>query len=504
MAALPAQPQAFAFWRLAGIVGLVGALSLACFSPRFVYWRLLTVNLPVTTSEVIRAQAALKQLADPSLKFSDHTNRVLNWRLLFPVLGHVLHVPPKVYLALPHVGAVGVLMLVAWLAIRQSPDVRLTAALTSLAATCSWFFVSTGWLGYFDSWLMLGLLAFLFLPGWGMIAALLATPWIDERFVLVLPLLGATRCILQPSFARSIQAISGPRITVMIVAGVAPWIAVRAGSTIIAHDETTLGYLTGLSARQMAIEPWIYLQGVWHGLRFFWVPILAWLALEWRSCLSRASGLTLLFVGTLAINLFIAEDTSRSMSVFVPVATAATLMWWKRQPLAAVPVSIAAAALNFLTPAHHVSGNGTWPIRFVHAELADCRTPPLGMTAGHHFQRASAFIRQEQFSEALEALAITLQLDPAHDEAHHVTALLLTKAGKFREALSHASSAVRLQPDNLNYCNNLACIRYYVGDVEGATAGFELILKKSQPGDPFHESARASLEDLRRALPSAR
>ena len=39
-------------------------------------------------------------------------------------------------------------------------------ALTTLLATCSWFFVSTGWLGYFDSWLILSLLVVTFTRPW--------------------------------------------------------------------------------------------------------------------------------------------------------------------------------------------------------------------------------------------------------------------------------------------------------------------------------------------------
>ena len=62
--------------------------------------------------------------------------------------------------------------------------------------------ISTAWLAYFDSWYILGLLLTVFASPAEMLAAVVVTPWIDERFVLTLPL-----CLIlhQPSVPVSWQ-----------------------------------------------------------------------------------------------------------------------------------------------------------------------------------------------------------------------------------------------------------------------------------------------------------
>ena len=62
-----------------------------------------------------------------------------------------------------------------------------------LGAT-GWFFASTGWLGYFDGWLVAALLLTTFARDrrtvWLMC---LFAPWVDERFIIALPLALYTR-----------------------------------------------------------------------------------------------------------------------------------------------------------------------------------------------------------------------------------------------------------------------------------------------------------------------
>ena len=48
-------------------------LALFFFAPRFVYWRARETT--ITTAEVARARAALRQLENPFVRFDDHTNR---------------------------------------------------------------------------------------------------------------------------------------------------------------------------------------------------------------------------------------------------------------------------------------------------------------------------------------------------------------------------------------------------------------------------------------------
>src|SRR5207244_6040546 len=63
------------------------------------------------------------------------------------------------------------------------------AMMSLIAGASAWFFVSTGWLGYYDAWLGLGLLAVGFSRRpWVAGVACVLTPWVDERFVLGFPL----------------------------------------------------------------------------------------------------------------------------------------------------------------------------------------------------------------------------------------------------------------------------------------------------------------------------
>src|SRR4029453_3768505 len=76
------------------------------FCPRFASWRGVYLEIPElwTWPEVHRAVAVLGQPEDPFARVVNPSNRVVNWRLLFPLLGHYLHMPRGLFLALPQLG----------------------------------------------------------------------------------------------------------------------------------------------------------------------------------------------------------------------------------------------------------------------------------------------------------------------------------------------------------------------------------------------------------------
>src|SRR5579884_1874127 len=149
--------------RIGGAALLAALVSLFLFSPRFFFWREMEIPLlPAMPPEVARAKFAVMQLKHPFMRMDNHISLVLQWRLFFPLLGYALSLPPLVYLALPPLGCWLVLVYIMAVLRRHEigwPDCLAVAILT---ATCSWFFVSTGWLAYFDSWWVLGLLVFVF------------------------------------------------------------------------------------------------------------------------------------------------------------------------------------------------------------------------------------------------------------------------------------------------------------------------------------------------------
>ena len=105
-----------------------------------------------------RGKATLAQVEDPWAPIHAPTHRVLAWRFLLPMAWHCLHLTPHLLLAVPHLGCLLDLWLVAWLTHVRLGNWWQTALATQLFALLPWFFVSVGWLGYFDSLLVSGLL----------------------------------------------------------------------------------------------------------------------------------------------------------------------------------------------------------------------------------------------------------------------------------------------------------------------------------------------------------
>jgi hypothetical protein len=216
------------------------------FAPRFQYWPWLDLDpAPHHPPEFNRALDTLRQLEHPFTPITNPTNRVINWRLLFPIVGHYLHLPRLMFLALPAVGCLIVLGYVAHLIRRESGSWRQALAAAALTGTSSWFFVSTGWLAYFDSWYVLGLLLAAF--GRSKVItdlACLLTPWVDERFVLTLPLV----VIVRGASALESEGASFRRFLsegLRFFALVTPYCALRVVALATAQDKGSAAHLLG-------------------------------------------------------------------------------------------------------------------------------------------------------------------------------------------------------------------------------------------------------------------
>src|SRR6185312_1701767 len=129
------------------------------YTPRFSLWSGVGNLIVHRSPEYSRGSVVLIQVNDPWTRSFDALHRVMAWRVLFPFVWHYGHLPPRWILAMPQIGCVAVLWLVAWLTHRQLNRWWPTVLATLLFAALPWFFVSSGWLGYFDSWYVLGLLA---------------------------------------------------------------------------------------------------------------------------------------------------------------------------------------------------------------------------------------------------------------------------------------------------------------------------------------------------------
>ena len=96
------------FASVAGVAAF--ALVVARFAPRFIHWNWIDLDSSEHhPPEFNRAIDTLRQLEHPLVPIANPTNIVINWRLLFPMVGHLLRLPPWAFLALPWLGCLLVL-----------------------------------------------------------------------------------------------------------------------------------------------------------------------------------------------------------------------------------------------------------------------------------------------------------------------------------------------------------------------------------------------------------
>ena len=396
-----------------------------------------------TTYYVARGHFVTEQARDLGTEIGDPNHKIVRWRLLMPALGHVLGLPPWLLLGLAQVGCVGLIVALVALGLRPTSSDRPwweAACLGLVAGASAPFFTSMGWLGYYDAWLALALLAVAFAgPRWLVVLACVLAPWIDERFVIGLPLALCVRRLAQ-------SGEPPPRLTWLKEEALVPFILVTAYALL----RLKLGGSGGSQTIGQYLDQFVFAEkipfaqrlfGAWQGLGAGWWLVLAAVLVgrRWRGGAAReetgllAAGVVL----TALVGLFTALDLSRSMVLVFPVVPlgwgiAARTAWWRRFYVAPV---LALAA--YLTPASNVIGNMALPFDGVTSYCA-----PL---AAAHFNTAVALAEMpDRTAEALAHFAAAVRVKPDYADAHNNMAnLLATLPGRQDEALAHFSAAVR-------------------------------------------------------------
>jgi hypothetical protein len=146
----------------------VFAVLLFFFCPQWAAFR-LWARVPELAGmiEVRRGVSVLAQAA-AGAAITDPLHAAIQWRLLFPVIGYLFGRSPFFPFGLAHVGAVFVLVWPVTLARRAGLAWFRTAAAVIGLGAALWCFTSTGWLGYCDSWLAVGLLLAVFAKARGL------------------------------------------------------------------------------------------------------------------------------------------------------------------------------------------------------------------------------------------------------------------------------------------------------------------------------------------------
>jgi tetratricopeptide (TPR) repeat protein len=485
--------------RLGGVGLAACAVCGLFFCPAFVFWRGLWLGRPWLTRspEAGRAVYALEQLNHPLIKVTDPGQVVLQWRLLFPVVGHALYLPPWLYLSLPHLGCIVVTAYAAHLMRRQGASWLSAFFAATLLATGSWFFVSTGWLSYEDSWELLGLLAVAFSPWRATIAiTCLLEPFIDERFVLTLPLLYVIRQIYFARIERRDRRGALLDAAVMAAPSV-PYIAIRlvllrwvdAGSNQYLHDR-----MRELTTQHVPWTRWV--DGWWQGLRCGWLLVAMAIWLQFRR---RLPGLGLVLAGlciaTIAMALVIASDIGRTNSALWPAAVLGLLLllrWrpmWVRYGLPALLIA------NLALPARNVSANAVLHVNSLYTELDHYRHPIGLMSSAAWLDAAEIAMSQKQWGQAREALDNAVRLDDRSAQALAARAIFNFNFNHLDKATADADAALAIDPKSPDALFVRGAIFSRRGDSKDAARLLQMALDEAPPDWPHRRQCRALLNE---------
>lgn len=325
------------------------ALVLAFHAPRL--W-LMDAYRP-GTFQWDRAHTFLLQVQAP---FRDDIEPAMRWRLLPPLLAHLLRLPGNTALAIPWIGAIAAAAYFARTLQARLKDARFVFGGTVLYASTSAGLVSLHLYGVNDAWVWLALMAAAFSPSRAVIvAACLLAPWVDERFIIGLPLAWLTR-------------ISDRRVglfdrELLWFAPVAVYPLARlAGAG--AGFQTETGFLAaGLAgfATYAGLIPLAW----WMGLRAAIAPI-GYVFTQVPPARRWQLGAAL--VGTALVMAILAYDLSRSVAISIPLVLLGAVMFAERRPDLAPRAAIWLAVAGLLLPTAHVVGRKIDPIENIAVE----------------------------------------------------------------------------------------------------------------------------------------
>jgi hypothetical protein len=399
--------------------------------------------------EVRRGASVLLQEAHPGRRIPDPLHGAIQWRLLFPAIGHGLDLPPAGLFGLADLGCVLVLAFVIAVLRRRGVGF-LEAGLTAMILGAgSWFFASVCWLGYYDSWLVLGLLFVAFARGrWPVWLACLWAPWVDERFVIAMPLALVCRYLMRCRDPAPVRGQTFWRQEVPLPAGLtAAFVVVRLGILPAYSDAnaTIAGYLGGL---HLAATPWVRVaDGVWEGLRVGWALVLA-AGLFCRTRRWPTVALGALTAAVMAVGLATAQDFSRSMMFVLPVGLLGAVGLLETRPRWLPGALRGGAVAALLLPAHLVMSGGVNPISSLYRELASLQSPPPAIMPELFELRGIHDMEQGNSAQALEDLSLAIRLADDPTPACKQRGVLFASAGRWTEARRDFDTMVSHEPRN--------------------------------------------------------
>ncbi len=307
-----------------------------------------------------QARAPWEPAAEPAMR----------WRLLPAWVAHLAGMRGMGVFLLPWLGLAAWLGATAkWLCDRNLSRLA-TASLLILLSTSGSALCVTNWWGFNDGWYLLGLSAVVLAQSrWALAGAGALCPWVDERFLMALPLAVLCRWWAMP--LGTSPAWVGRAELWILGGGSAAYLVARLGASAwLQTDGTGLDFISNVVrylTPALATAP----LGWFFGWRSAWLLIIAAPFLAWRTGSGRIA-LLLAVVGlvTLLSQLFVAYDHSRTSAVLLPLVLAASLRAsseWSKNQASLCLFLLAVAAL--ITPFAHVSHNKLMPVNFFPIEL---------------------------------------------------------------------------------------------------------------------------------------
>ncbi|HEX2853825.1 MAG TPA: tetratricopeptide repeat protein [Opitutaceae bacterium] len=429
--------------------------------------------------EVRRASAVLFQVNHLGAEIPDQLHGAIQWRLLFPAIGRALSLPVPVLFGLAHAGCVVALGFIITVLRRNGLGFFASGVAAVILGATSWFFTSVSWLGYFDSWLVLGLLIVAFAESrWSLWAACLWAPWVDERFALAAPLALICRFfylgprVAATAWKRDFAVAAG---LVVAFAGVRLGIlGPRSGNHATVH-----GYLSQFATLEGSFSRNVF--GMWSGMRMAWIYLLlAVLVLRRRRTLAATvlgAGMTLL----VGVGLATAQDLSRAMMLVMPVAVLGAI-WTNEFKSGWNAVAIGSACAALLLPAHHVMIDRVNPIYYLYHELAVFDSPPPAAMSELHELRGIQAMQRGDLVAAAEALSLAIKLAQNPAGPAKQRGVLFASQQQWAEARKDFSTMVEHAPKDPDGWFLRAQAALAVGDLAAAQADANQALSVAPAG----------------------
>lgn len=322
-------------------------LSVFFFSPS-----LWVMAQPMPGSlEWTRALAFMQQCDHPFSR--DLPDPGLCWRLLPPVCCFLLGLHGKLALIFQPLGLIALLTQIAWWGERITGNRRLSLLTTVLVATTSATLTVTGWLGLNDAWYLFFLVLATFAPSrLPVFTACSLGPWVDERFLLGLPL----AFLLRISLLTAETSLRPRSLIVPVIGGLAPYLLVRLGWSLFAPPDLQSRYLGDAFHAFAAWLPYAPL-GWFVGLRFGWLPVLgAFFLVGRRLGWLAATACSVAGVAALGSLLLVSADLSRAAPLLLPAMLAGCWKATSAWSLSTVQMTLGLiVTLNLALPAAHVT-----------------------------------------------------------------------------------------------------------------------------------------------------